>query len=386
MTVLRYQSPLTGSQVWEGDAREVAASMAAGSCSLAILDGPYGMQKAQWDRMNVAELPEWYRPHLEDVGRICAPSASLYFWNTSAGWAAVHPVILSMGWTFRALVVWDKTVAHMAGRVDTNGLRTWFDVSEVCGFYQREEWAPSTCAGSEIAYAAGADDRNWVRPWLCEEWKRAGLKRSEADKAMGTNGMAGHYFGKSQWSLPTWDAYKTLARYAAQHGAPSNRPYLVHPDFWQDGGLRATYDHLRAEYEHLRAEYEHLRAEYEASRPAFDCPMGVGNVWTHPPVAGGERLRTESGAALHPCQKPVLFAERMIRASTRAGDTVWAPFGGTLREAVAAENIARANKTEARRVITSELNADGVDYIGPGIQQMKGGGTRRLNPKQVSMW
>jgi len=385
---LKYRSPLTGSEVWQGDARQVAAQLPDDSCTLAILDGPYAMQKAEWDRLRVADLPEWYRPHLEDVDRICAPSASLYFWNTADGWAAVHPLLLSMGWTFRALIVWDKTVAHMAGRVDTVGLRTWFDITEVCGFYQREAWAPSTCAGSEIAYAAGADDRNWIRPWLCEEWKAAGLKRSEADRAMGTNGMAGHYFGASQWGLPTWEAYQAMAAYAAEHGAPRDRPYLVHADYWPGDGdhLRATYDHLRATYDHLRAEYDHLRAEYEASRPAFTCPLGVGNVWTAPTVAGADRLRSEDGATLHPCQKPVLFAERMIRASTRPGETVWAPFGGTLREAVAAEQIARAEPAEARRVITSELNLDGVDYIGPALRQMQGKGTLRAPAKQLGLW
>lgn len=111
---LRHRSDLTGSEVWEGDARAVAGQMPSDSCTLAIFDGPYAMQKAAWDRLKVTDLPEWYRPFLEDAGRVLAPSASLYFWNTAEGWAAVHPVILSMGWTFRALVVWDKTVAHMA--------------------------------------------------------------------------------------------------------------------------------------------------------------------------------------------------------------------------------------------------------------------------------
>lgn len=143
---------------------------------------------------------------------------------------------------------------------------------------------------------------------------------------------------------------------------------------------------LRATYDHLRAEYDHLRAEYEASRPAFNCPMGIGNVWTHGAVAGPERLRGPSGETLHPCQKPLEFADRMIRASTRPGETVWAPFGGTLREAVAAERIARTDPSEARRVITAELNQDGVDYIGPALRQMQGLGTRRVDPRQALLF
>jgi hypothetical protein len=84
------------------------------------------------------------------------------------------------------------------------------------------------------------------------------------------------------------------------------------------------------------------------------------------------RKEEDVQAPLHPCQKPLRFAERMIRASTRPGDTVWVPFGGTLREMVAAERMARGKPSEARRVISCELNADGVDYIGPAIAQAQG--------------
>ena len=380
-------------EVWEGDAREIAAGLEAGSCSLAILDGPYSMGKAAWDRQGIDGLADWYRPHLDDVDRVCGASASLYVWNTAEGWARLDPLIRSFGWVWRSTIIWPKPNGTAIKSAHETGARKWPDLTEVCGFYQREAWAPATCAGSEIAYAAGADERNWVRVWLGSEWSDSGLRRSDADKAMGTNGMAGHYFGTSQWSLPTWEAYQTLAAYAAEHGTPRDRPYLVHPDHWPAGGLRATcdqlratYDHLRATYDHLRAEYDHLRAEYEASRPAFVCPLGVGNVWAHPPVTGAERLRDESGRTLHPCQKPVAFARRMVEASTRPGERVWVPFGGTLRECIAARDIARDDPEAARYVIAAELNQDGPDYIGAALRQYNGQGVKRVDPRQGVLW
>jgi site-specific DNA-methyltransferase (adenine-specific) len=376
----RWTSTRTGSQVFEADCRTVAAALPDGCASLAILDGPYGMGKAAWDRVpRGGSLADLYRDHLADVGRLCGASASLYVWNTSGGWAELHGAILAAGWTFRALVTWDKGDGFMAGKCDLAGLRTWYDVTEVCGFYQREAWAPSTCAGSEIAYAAGRDDRNWVRPWMLAEWTRAGLRMKDADRALGTNGMAGHYFQAAQWSLPTWDAYQRLAAFAAEHGPPVAEgcaPYMVLERF--AGDLRATYDHLRATY-------DHLRAEYEASRPPFTAPIGVSNVWREPMVQGADRLRAEDGSALHPCQKPLTFAARMIRASSRPGDTVWAPFGGTLRELVAAERIAAADPADARRVITCELNADGADYIGPALEQVNGA-PMSAHPKQARLF
>jgi len=371
--------------VYEADCRKVAEQMEPGSFSLAILDGPYGMGKAAWDRVKLDYLAEWYRPHLEDVGRLCGDSASLYVWNTAAGLKVLHPLVVSMGWTWKTDITWDKGIASMAGKCDTEGLRGWYDVTEVCGFYQREAWAPNTCAGSEIAYAAGADDRNTARLFLLAEWAESGLPRRAADIACNTpGGMATrHYFPADQWALPTWEAYQQLAAYAQQHGAPRERPYLVLPQF---ADLRASYDHLRAEYDHLRAEYDHLRAEYEASRPAFNCPIGVSNVWSHSQVSGSERLRGPAGSSLHPCQKPLTFADRMIRASSRPGERVWAPFGGTLREALAATRIGRADPAEARHVVTCELNQDGVDYLGPAIAQIEGTWDAKALPGQVGLF
>lgn len=359
VSALRWTSPRTGSTVWQADARAVAADLPDGCASCAILDGPYGMGKAAWDRVpRGGSLADLYRGHLADVGRLCAPSASLYLWNTAEGWGELHPVVLAAGWTFRSLIVWDKPDSAAYKSAHEEGARTWAEASEFCGFYQREAWAPNTSAGQEIGYAAGRDDRNWVRPWLAAEWAAAGLKMRDADRALGTNGMAGHYFQASQWSLPTWEAYQRLAAFAAEHGPPRAVPYLVLEQFAQPPDLRASYDHLRA--------------EYEASRPPFTAPLGVGNVWRAGSVSGPERLRTPDGATLHPCQKPLAFAERMLRASTRPGDTVWVPFGGTLREVVAAERMARADPAEARRVLSCELNADGVDYIGPALAQAEG--------------
>lgn len=253
----RWTSSLTGSTVYEADARDVAAAMPAGGVVVNILDGPYGMGKADWDRVpRGGSLIDLYRGHLEDVGRLSAPSASLYVWNTSAGWAELHPAILAAGWTFRTLIVWDKlTPAAMLG---WRTVRSPVDTTEVCGLYGRGEWQHEQreeCKGNVWPFGMGV-------------LSRESLRTNEKVKHRGTEG----------------DVFE----------------------------------------------------------------------------------------AVHPCQKPLLFAERMIRASSRPGDTVWAPFGGTLRELVAAERIARAEPSEARRVVTCEINRDGPDYIGAALAQIEG--------------
>jgi site-specific DNA-methyltransferase (adenine-specific) len=266
----RWTSTRTGSQVFEADCRAVAATLPDGCASLAILDGPYGMGKAAWDRVpRGGSLADLYRDHLADVGRLCGASASLYVWNTAAGWGEIHPLALAAGWTFRSLIVWDKMTPPSL--IGWRSVGSWPDSHEVCGFYQR---------------------------------------------------------GGPHFAMP-----------------------------------------------------EPIGTVWQVSTKALSLEMLRSGV-TIPHRAQGEG---EVQEALHPCQKPLAFAARMIRASSRPGDTVWAPFGGTLRELVAAERIAAADPTDARRVITCELNADGADYIGPALEQVNGA-PMSAHPKQALLF
>ena len=340
--------------------------------TLAIVDGPYGMGKAAWDRMKIDGLADWYALHIARLSTLLAPSASVYLWNTAEGWARLDPVMRAAGWTFRALVTWEKT--NPPSQKGCEGMRAWPDVTEVCGFYQREEWAPGTCAGLEIAHAAGADTRNPLSAFLSSEREAAGLTRKGLAAAFPSK--SGNLTGcvtnwEDGYNFPTWEVWQRCAEFmqGANPRDPHERPYLVLPS-----------------YDHLRASYDHLRAEYEASRPAFNLPTGTTNVWSAPIVGGSERLAGPTGAALHPCQKPLLFAERMIRASTRPGERVLVPFGGTCREAVICEWMARTTPAEARGYDVCELNADGVDYIGPVLAQIRGEDTRARAAGQLALF
>ena len=309
---------LAAGTIWEGDF--LTAPIEPGH-TLAILDGPYGLQKAAWDRVSLDALPEWYAPHLARVSSLLAPSASMYVWNTAEGWARLDPGIRALGWTFRALITWDKGIASLAGKIDTEGCRTWPDVTEVCGFYQRN--------------AAGARVREL----------RGGRTFSEVARLVGVDSR-----------LPAlWEGWPSV------HGS-----CLPTPAQWVRVGGSA--------------------AEFPALVAPFSMPSGVSNVWTAPQVSGPERLKGPTGAALHPCQKPLAFAERMIRASTRPGERVLVPFGGTCREAVICEWLARSEPEQARRYDVCELNADGVDYLGPVLAQIRGEDVRGRQAGQLGLF
>ena len=55
-----------------------------------------------------------------------------------------------------------------------------------------------------------AEQSEELRLYLVKARDNAGLTSSDVDRLLGTNGMAGHYFGKSQWEFPTREAYEVM--------------------------------------------------------------------------------------------------------------------------------------------------------------------------------
>ena len=49
-----------------------------------------------------------------------------------------------------------------------------------------------------------------LREYLQEGLRKAGKRPCDVDRYLGTNGIAGHYFGKSQWEFPTKEIYEKL--------------------------------------------------------------------------------------------------------------------------------------------------------------------------------
>lgn len=231
--------------LYHGRAEDVYPHLEPGF-TLAVLDGPYGVSIAEWDKMGIDGLADWYRPHLEAITALMAPSASLYLWNTAEGWARLDPEVRRLGWGFRGLIVWDKlnTACSMAWEK----MERWPVTHEVCGFYARGEPTFSPV------------------------------------------------FPRSVWTLAVqgW-ADERLLSGATRKGAKN-----------QDG---------------------------------VSCTVKE---------------------ALHPTQKPLLFADRIIRASSRPGDRVLSVFSGTCREAVACH---RLPPDEARHCVSIEMDVRYLDAV-----------------------
>ena len=242
-------------------AESVYPSIADGSVSLVISDGPYGMGKAAWDRQKGEDgLRAWYRPHVEAWGRVCAADATVYVWGTDDSASALRPLMREHGWTKRVRVTWDKVITPAV--LGWPRLAVWGDVTEVCDVWTR---------GAPPFFPTAESARN--------VWR--------------------------------FDASNDMRRERIYNGKMPDR----------------------------------------------------NGLW-------------ESRAPVHVSQKPLEFWERIVRASSRPGDLVLEPFGGTCRVAVAIE---RMNEADARRYVCIEPDEDGRGYVPAVLASMGIGGAPRVD-------
>lgn len=272
-----------------------------------VSDGPYGIGGFPGDQNSAATLAEWYEPHIKAWALYSTPQTTLWFWNTEVGWASVHPVLVANGWEYRCCSIWDKGLGHIAGNANTQTLRKFPVVTEVCAHYVK--------AATFRAMERTVDMQEWLR----FEWKRAKLPFRLANDACGVlNAATRKYLGGDHlWYYPPVDAFVKMAAYANEFGDPAGRPY-----FSVDGKKALS-----------GIEWGKLRAK-------FKCEVGITNVWREPQVSGSERIRgSRNGmkykySSLHGSQKPLKFIDTIIRSSTEEQDVVWEPFGGLCPGAV----------------------------------------------------
>jgi hypothetical protein len=279
-----------------------------------IADGPYGVSGFPGDERKAETLVDWYAPHVQAWSRIATPETTLWFWNTELGWATVHPILAANGWEYRCCNIWDKGMSHVAGNANTQTLRKFPVVTEVCVQYVK-------------AAIFVADGRKMsMQEWLRREWRRSGLPLSAANEACGVlNAATRKYLTADHlWYYPPVDAFIKLADYANRLGNAGGRPY-----FSLDGKQPICAD------------------QWARMRAKFTCEVGITNVWREPQVSGQERIQGARNGmrykfrSLHGSQKPLKFIDLIIRSSTDPDDVVWEPFGGLCPGAVVCHHLRR---------------------------------------------
>ena len=289
-----------------------------------VSDGAYGVLGFDGDTADHLDVPAWYEPHVEAWSRAATPATTLWFWNSEIGWAAAHPVLERHGFRYVNSNTWNKGMGHIAGNVNTQRIRRFPVVTEVCVQYVFE----ARVAGKEL------------KRWLLDEWKRTGMPQRKANEACGVNNAATRkYFDQGHlWYFPPVEAMQQLSDFANRYGDPDGRPY-----FSLDGLAPVTSE-----------QWAHMRAK-------FDCPHGVTNVWERSAVKGEERVKVDGGRAVHLNQKPLDLMTRIIQASSDPGDVIWEPFGGLFTASLAA-------RASGRRAYAAEIDATYYQY---GVERFR---------------
>lgn len=279
------------------------------SPTVIVSDGAYGVNGFSTDPSDPSKLREWYEPHVRVWSERAIPETTLWIWNTERGWAEIHSLLEDHGWEYRGANIWNKGIQHVSGNTNTETIRKFPVVTELCVQYVR----------SNEAVIGLEDDERDVQEWMREEWKRAGLTFSEANDVCDVASAATRkwFAADDKWYFPPPEQFERLREYANRHGDSEGKPYLSTENLpYEKNGLHdmgvSTYHNA-----------------------TFDCPVGVTNVWEEPPVRGTDRIELPSGVS-HPNQKPLTLMERIVTVSSNLGDVIWEPFGGLCTASLAA--------------------------------------------------
>ena len=289
--------------IHHGDCLDVMRGMDANSVDAIVTDPPYFKVKGDaWDRQwqKPTQFLAWLDTVAEQWQRIMRPNGSLYCFASPRMAARVECLV---GERFNVLnrICWAKG----GGNAKSGGwwaqqsketMRTFFPESEYIVF--AEHHGADNIAKGEAGYVNKCDElRGFVfeplRAYLDGERQRAGITPRQVNEYTNTQ-MAGHWFTRVQWALPT-----------AKHYA------AIRELFNSTGG-----QYLRREYEDLRREYEDLRRPFSVT-----AEVPYTDVWTFPTV--------QHYKGKHPCEKPLAMMEHIIRASTRPGAVVLDCFAGS---------------------------------------------------------
>jgi len=312
--------------------------------ALVHADPPYGMGKEADgianDNLHRDDLDAFQLAWWRAWSKATADNGSAYIWGTApdlwrlwyvGGLAGEGDLVL------RNEIVWNKGSSMAMG---TAGHHSYPTISERCLFVMR---------GQQFLGNQNTEDY-WegyepLRVWLVAEVEKAGWTKRDVNHLTGTQ-MAGHWLSKSQFIPISRTHYEALAEAAG--GAAFTAGY--------DALFERLFPEVRAGGNEYRRE---LGEQLREGRAYFDnTHENMGDVWSFNRVAGAERFG-------HATPKPVGLCRRAILSSTRPGDWVGVPFGGTGPEVIAAEQA-------GRRAAVLELDAGYVDIICRRWQQFTG--------------
>ena len=300
--------------LYHGDCLALLRSLPDASIDAIVTDPPYFRAIDEpWDKAwaSAQGFTDWLAEVATEWARVIVANGSLYCFASPQMAARVEVDALEpAGFCVLNRIVWHKQVATI-WRSSRDMLTQYHsgDNERLLFAVPIKEHMGSKDARNSYAkalHSLAAEVYAPIRKYLESERLRSGWTNRQIDEALGTNGMAGHWFGASQWTMPNREHYARLR--VLLNSKPGS------PDV-----LRRDYDDLRRDYDDLRRDYDDLRRPFDLGPESGMRPRG--EVWRFAPPKPGQKDR-------HPCEKPQDLLQHMIQTSTKPGALVLDSFTG----------------------------------------------------------
>ena len=292
-------------KIYNMDCIEYMKTLPNDCIDLIIADPPYYKAiNEKWDKQWKTEEDylNWTQEWFDECVRILKDTGIFYCYGNFDILSKQKVLIFDKQLNFRQNITLSKGLRSIAGRT-SDKLRMFPTASEYLLYYTKQ--------GQDLVILNQRD-------YLLKEFKNSGLKIKDIKKLCGFTGNQPYNWfspnnkGNGTWQLPTKEHYLKLQT----------------TGYWQKS-------------------YEELKNEFDNKRYTFNIPIGVTDVWDFVP----DKVRYG-----HKTQKPKDITDRIIKASSNEGQTVYIPFAGSGSEIVSCiENN--------RNYIATETNKDYIDNI-----------------------
>jgi DNA modification methylase len=285
---------------------DVEKLMNGEKADMVFTDPPYGMKKENEgvinDNLNYDDLLEFNKEWIPLSFMMLKDVGSWYCWGTDEPLMDIYseiikPYIKDNKATFRNLITWDK--GNGQGQLSEE-FRMYPIADEKCLFIMMGVQGFNTNADNY--YEAWES----IRSYLDGEKRKMGWTDKWIAEQMGIDPRL-HWFGKSQWDLPTEEKYKQLQKLA------------------NDSAFKKEYSEIKKEYSEIKKEYYATRAYFNNTHD------NMNNVWHF------ERDRDND----HATPKPIALCSRAIKSSSRDEEMVLDLFGGSGSTLIACEQTNR---------------------------------------------
>ena len=291
--------------IYNEDCLEGMKRIPDGSINLVLIDPPYNIGKAKWDKWKTTnEYVEFMGEVFLEIQRVLKDNGSFYFFhNDFLQMVELQNFInKNTDFVFKQLLIWNKRFneannkGFLDGYCEVESLRNYQKMAEYCLYYTFQDETGLTTVMLDT------NNFSTLRKYFKELQEWLGLKLKRINEKLGHR-KAEHcfYWKTTQWDLPTKETYQELI----------------------DVFNIKKWDGFK--------EYESLRQEYESLRYTFN------NLKQHHSVMNYEIAKKQG----HITPKPVALLEYLIKTSSNEGDVVLDCFMGSGSTLVAAVNTNR---------------------------------------------